>query len=326
MDTETLEKKIKAYTKKDTVRLELLNDLILAYSKSNPNKSIEIAEEALVLAELLDDKALLAKTCHATGTSHKHIGNFDEAVRLIEKALAINRASLNDKATAANLLELGDILRNKSEYARSKEYLEESLKIFQEINDVDGIARVFNLIGNVGLAISDYSAAMEYYNKAIKQFEKIGNLLQMAGTLSNLGGVYYFTGDYPKALEQFHKALRINEKEGNKIWELANLGNIGNIYYELSDYQKALEYFEKALEISVETNSRYGIAYCNSNIGSVYAAMLENTKALEYYQKDLQISSEIGNKLEIATVNLNIGKFILNNPCMLNQLNIIIDL
>lgn len=307
MDLETLEKENESYHKQDAVKLKLLINLIKAYVKSDPAKSIQAGDQAVALAEMLNDNDLLAGTYNSLAASHKNTGNFDEAVRLLEKALSINRASGNDNGTATDLLELGDIARSVSEFAKSRKYLEESLVIFQRMNNNDGISRVYNLLGNVYLGISDFSASMEYYQKAIRLREQTGEFSQMAGTLSNLGIVYSITGDYPKSLEQFHKALSINEKTGNKIWMLANLGNIGAIYFELSEYTKALENFKRAYQISIDINNKYGSEGSLLNMGSVYKILSDNEKAMECFQEALKISKEIDDKNGTANCFLNMG-------------------
>ena len=109
MDLETLEKENESYHKQDAVKLKLLINLIKAYVKSDPAKSIQAGDQAVALAEMLNDNDLLAGTYNSLAASHKNTGNFDEAVRLLEKALSINRASGNDNGTATDLLELGDV-------------------------------------------------------------------------------------------------------------------------------------------------------------------------------------------------------------------------
>lgn len=308
MNIELLENELRSYTKQDEIRLQILLKLSSSYSRSDPDKCIETAQQAIDLAGLLEIPQLLAKAFYYKAVSHKNKGEYDTAVAFLEKSVIINQDEMNEPEIAADFLELGDIYRMKNDFEKSKENLYRSLELYEKLKDDSGIARAYSLLGNIYLVKSDYSGSAEFYEKAIVILERIGDQERMAGTLSNLGGVYYFTGDYPKAIEQFQKALTINEKAGNKLWMLANLGNSGNIYFELADYDKALEYFNRAYELGKELGNNYSIIGTLSNIGSVYVKLSDDEKALEYYQKALQVANETGDKHYIAEDLYNIGE------------------
>lgn len=308
MNIEILEKENEAYGRQDAQKLEMLINLSSVYSKTNPDKCIETVNQGIDLAEVLGFPVSQAKLYFYKSLAYKNKGEYDTALGMIEKALAINKVQQNEPGVAADFLELGDIYRMKSELDRSKESLDMALSIFEKLQDKSGIARVYSLSGNVYLMKSDFPRTEEYYIKALDILEQTGEHERMAGTLSNLGGVYYFTGDYPKAIEQFQKALSINEKTGNKLWILANLGNTGNIYYELTDYNKALEYFHKAYELATEIDNKYSNISSLSNIGRVYVKLSDDEKALEYFQKALQLGYESGDNHNTATDLYSIGE------------------
>jgi len=313
LNIEILEKENEAYSKQDAKKLEMLINISSVYSKTNPYKCIETVNQGIDLAELLGLPVRQAKLYFYKALAYKNKGEYDTALGMIEKALAINKVQQNEPGVAADFLELGDIYRMKSELDRSKESLDKALSIFEKLQDKSGIAKVYSLSGNVYLMKSDFPRTEEYYIKALEILEQTGEHERMAGTLSNLGGVYYFTGDYPKAIEQFQKALSINEKTGNKLWMIANLGNTGNIYYELKEYKKSLEYFERTLDIGIEIDNKYSVINSLSNIGNVYAKSSEDDKAIEYYQRALQISTETGDKILRSTDLFNIGNLDLKN-------------
>ncbi len=84
----------------------------------------------------------------------------------------------------------------------------------------------------------DYPAALKYYFKSLKIKEEVGELNSISGTLANIGIVYDIQSDYPKALEYYFKSLEISEKSKNYLSVSKTLGNIGNVYFNQSDFEK----------------------------------------------------------------------------------------
>jgi len=202
---------------------------------------------------------------------------------------------------------LGNVYWKLSDYPKALEYYSKALHINEEIENKEGIGSNLVNIGLVYSNLSDYPKALEYYGKSLLILEEIGHKQFQANALGNIGNVYRSLSDYPKALEYYSKALHINEEIGRKNGIAINLGNIGSVYWNLSDYLKALEYHLKALHIHEEIGNESGIARNLGNIGIVYIELSDYTKALDCHSKSLQIYEEIGNKHGIAGNVVNIG-------------------
>lgn len=308
MDTEQFEKELLLNPDPDEKRYNILVSIVRANSRSNPSKSIAAAEEAIAIAEKLNNPELLAKIYNVKSSAHISKGEYDEAYALSEKEAEIWRSSGNKKGIAEALLNMGDACRNKADMKNAQKLLNESLSLFEEFGVISGIGRVYALLGSVKLMTSDYSDATKYYIDAINIFEETGDTSRIAGTISNLGGVYYFTGDYPRALEQYQKALTINEQTGNIMWAIANIGNIGNIYTDLGNYSRAIEYFEKSLTLAEQIEYSHGLLNTLSNIGTVYELMDEFEKALSFHERGLVVARELGNTRDIANEIQCIGR------------------
>lgn len=302
-----------AYQAQNEKKLQILLKLSSAYSATDADKCLETSRQAIDLAGILKLPHLLAKAFYYKSVAHKNKGEFDKALNVLNESIKINQTDQNESEIAAFYLELGDIYRMKNDFESSKENLYKALELFEKQNDNEGIARAYSLLGNIYLVQSDFTRSAEFYEMAMVIFERTDDHQRMAGTLSNLGGVYYYTGDYPKAIEQFQKALTINEKAGNKLWMIANLGNAGNIYFELSDYEKALECFHKAYDLGTELNNNFSKIGTLSNIGSVYVKLSDDEKALEYYLKALQMANETGDYHNITDDLYNLGELYLRH-------------
>ncbi len=300
------------YLKQDIGKLKLLNVLTLNYQNADPTKGIESGEQAIALAQILNNQLLLAEAYNNKGLNHLVIGDNPTAMELFEKALAINQTLKNNFGIAHNNFNIGNIIINEGDSKKAKEYFEHSLKLFESVPDKAGIAKSYRALASVFLNLYDYPNVLEYSQKAFDISEQLGDKNSMAICLGKKGTVYYIQSDYPTALEYFQKALTLQEQIGNKRGSVHFLGNIGNIYASLSKFNQALEYLQKAYEINAQIGDKSGMASNLSNIGGAYAGLNDYPKALENLEKALAINEQIGDKSGMAVNLSNIGKIYIN--------------
>ncbi|MGC1120327.1 MAG: tetratricopeptide repeat protein [Candidatus Methanofastidiosia archaeon] len=186
-----------------------------------------------------------------------------------------------------------------------RKVLEESLDF---INDKERMARICNSLGTIIVNLGEWDKALNYYEKSLRIFEDIGDIHGMAMTYCNIGAVYYQEGEWDKALECHEKDLRISKELGNKHDIALAYGNLGLVYHGKGELDKALECHEKCLEVSEKAGDTYGMAMAYGNLGLVYYDNGELDKALEYHKKDLEIYEEMGDTHGIARAYCNLGE------------------
>lgn len=168
------------------------------------------------------------------------------------------------------------------------------MKVYEELNDKNGITSCFNNIGTVYGNLGDYPRAMEFNLKSLAIAEDLGDKSGISYSYNNIGILYFDQGDYAKSLEYYSKSLKIDEELGDKNGVSYSLNNIGVIYKNQKDYSNALAYYQKSLKIKDELADKSGMIRSYNNIGSVYRFQHEYSKAYQYYQKSLELNKEVG--------------------------------
>ena len=97
----------KTYRKADTVRVKLLTDLARRYYAIAPVQGVAYAEEAILLAEKLGEKTLLAGAYSAKGTNKMGLAEYTGALDFYQKALTINEQEGNRQGVANNYNNIG---------------------------------------------------------------------------------------------------------------------------------------------------------------------------------------------------------------------------
>lgn len=262
---------LKQHPQEDTIRLNLLNEIVYAYHTIDPSKGLATADEAIVLAKKINHPVKLAGTYSNKGVNYWAKGEDSMAMLMYQTALTLHRNN----------------------------------------NNLSGVARMYNNIGLLYFNQSDYYKAISFHQNALDILQELKDTSRITGALNNIGVDYQYLADYPKALGYFLQALHIYEKTGDPQaygTGLANTNaNIGLIYKNLEQYNSALQYQQKALTIYEQLNNRQGIANTYGNIGVLYDKMSQTQQAIDYFMKALAINKELGNHRKIASDMTNAG-------------------
>lgn len=143
---------------------------------------------------------------------------------------------------------------------------------------------------------------------AVKLFENLEHLEGQMRALNLLGISYFYFGRYEQSLSYFTQALRIARDIGNSVREASILNNIGEIHRQLEQYREALVYYEEAFAMSESLNNLDNVAGILLNMGHVYHSLNQDIKALNIYQESLKYSRELGDMIKLGEVLNSIGK------------------
>ncbi len=197
-------------------------------------------------------------------------------------------------------------------------YGAESLRIAEELNNLKGMARGFNVIGAHYWAMGDYKMALDYflqalkpidlYHQTISQVEKDKSKLIESSIIGNIGVIYHEQGNYAKALEYHFKGLDIYIERKNKRLISLTLSNIASANEKMKNYEKALDYHNQSLKLKKELKDTLGISSSYYYIGLVHSGLSQIDSALYYYDKSLKLKQQISDKHGLARLYNQIGK------------------
>ena len=226
-------------------------------------------------------------------------GDYDNGIDYYSQSLEIFEEMGNKEGIASSLNNLGAIYKVQGNYAKAIDYFTQNLKISEEIGNKRGIAASLNNIGLIFQELGDYSKALDYFTQSLKINEEMGDKKGIGTTLNNIGINNQMQGDYAKAIDYYTQSLKIHEEIGD-IAEIApSLNNIGMIYKEQGNYDNAIDYYNQSIKINEEVGDRKVVAASLIFIGNIYENQGDYTKALEYGSRALSIAQEIGATVRI---------------------------
>ncbi|WP_455143150.1 tetratricopeptide repeat protein [Candidatus Hodarchaeum mangrovi] len=145
-------------------------------------------------------------------------------------------------------------------------------------------------------------------NHCLKIFEEIDNREGIASTLQSIALAFGIKGEIPKEIEYLQQSLKIYRELGIHSEIANLLLRIGVLlFHYMSKPKEGFKFLNEAYELSESLNDQSGAAVTLSFIGNMYTWLGELDRALKLLQRSLILSERIGNTESLAFTLNNIG-------------------
>lgn len=185
------------------------------------------------------------------------LGRHDDAVAVLEKALAACRAIGDRDGAADALFHLGITFHRVQRMDRAWSCLQESLALATQRGNKPAIARVPMILGNIALQQERYQDAQVYLCDALRLQRELGNRRRSAVALCNLANLAHQRGDCGQAHALFQEAIDIAQEVGDAF----NLARIYRFHGACvgagGDYASAWKLLTRATELVRQTGDRH---------------------------------------------------------------------
>lgn len=231
--------------------------------------------------------------------------NPDSTAVYLTLATTYVEQSKDKKLQARALLSTANHLQNLTLFEKSIKVNHEAIKIYEELNDNQGLASAYNTLGvtykkNSGdnkHVVPFSRKALAYENKALEYYKLADDKEGFLRVYSNIGIIHRDLEEYKLAEEAFLTGLRIAKEQGIESYSVgilhANLSQIYLDYYK--EYDKAIDLLQKALVIYEKNGIRTSQEHAYRNLSYNYSAKKEYQTAIKYANKAVEIALEVKN-------------------------------
>ncbi len=238
---------------------------------------------------------------------HSLISKYDTALQILQRAFTI-ATNTKDAKNIINIHNLkGNILLDKGNYQEAIGCYKTVLKLSNEINYYDGIAKGYANLGVGYYLIGDYTKAIDFYNEAIPKLELANDSVTLATLTSNLSSFYQLVGDFQMAIEVCKKSLSYTNKDDHVAQARIKI-NLGRNYTELQDHSKALIYYKDALALTKKNGNIRNRITAYNNIGTTYVKLGYFNKGIESLEKGLSLAKSHKMESDVAYLKFYIAK------------------
>jgi predicted ATPase/DNA-binding CsgD family transcriptional regulator len=227
-------------------------------------------------------------------------GCLKEGRAFLKRALAIHEGIttvVRAKALQAQA-ELGFLLGDIKEIEL---LCNESLELFQELENKHGAAAALHMLGAVSLAKSDYTTARRLFEKALELFQQVGDIWRKARTLTQLGRIFTHQGEYGRArslLEEsltYFRSLGDKNRIGYSCYLLARV-----LFLAQEDSKEAHTLAEESLTLFRQAKVEWLVGFALSLIGQLALQEGDITRANGLAEESAMLFNKIGHQQGIC--------------------------
>jgi predicted ATPase/DNA-binding SARP family transcriptional activator len=171
-----------------------------------------------------------------------------------------------------------------------------------------GRARALHCGGALALRQADRQATIPLLTESLAIFEEAGDRQGVADVLERMGVFSYAVGDFAGSRRYFQESLAIFRELDDKPgmgWTLSDLGMVAHIE---EDYDGARTFLEEALNHLREWDDRLGLAYALNNLGQLMRLEGNYARAQALLEESLGAAREVGHKPFIGWALLCLGE------------------
>jgi tetratricopeptide (TPR) repeat protein len=181
-------------------------------------------------------------------------------------------------------------------YDPAMEVIQESLAIFEALQDTYGLASSNYGLGRIYIEQGDMQAARQPTERALEWGRRCGDRYLISLILDSLVLIEVSDGNYARALEHNWSGLQIS-RELDDPWLLsAMLREAGNLAQIMGELPEAIGLFKESNSLSSQLGLMGDYARTSYNLGVMYARQGEHLTAETYLTEALALFKQLDNR------------------------------
>lgn len=227
------------------------------YARGNTHAAERYFQQALRWAEHTGDRAEQGKVLSDYGELQRNRTKLDEAIELLDRALAIHEQLGDLRMQAVTLKSSGEAHGRQGDFDIAMDHYGRALELYGRLEDRSGEADLLNKIGSLEFNRGNYENAISQFRKALPMHRKLGNRSMEAEDLNDMAISCNYRKRPRRALKLLDEAIAIHHQLGNYRLEALAISNRAAAFYALgehdpSDYEKAVIEARKSRDLARE--------------------------------------------------------------------------
>ena len=241
-----------------------------------------------------------ARALSALGIMAHGQGNLLKAPPYFEESLALYRQLGDSDGVALCLYGLGRLAIRQQDYARSRRLLTESLAVAEAAGLSYHRPYTINMLAALSIAEGNYAEAHARYQEALADARSLHNLSLIAFILTGYGELARLQGDYELAARLYREAMAVAEELHQKPRRVMLLHNLAHVVLHNGAIRQARQLFVQCLSLGMELPDRENFGMCLLGLGGVATLEGDLARAVRLFGAGEQVLASIGATLAPA--------------------------
>ena len=195
---------------------------------------------------------------------------------------------------------IGALASAQGDYPAARQFLEQSLSLYEDLDDQPGIAASLNALAISACDRGDYTSAQSNFERSLACWRLLPDRLALARCLHNLANVVKVRGDYARARWALSEAREIFEELGDGSGAAWSINQQGDIALAQGDIVTARELYECALGAFRDAGDPWGSARSLTDLAYIDCDRGDHAAAHAACREALEIFAGLGNRRGMA--------------------------
>jgi len=269
--------------------------------------SQKAAASAIARADELGSRLILAQALGVESWAWMNLGYVDKAIEDDRRAHDLNAAAGDTHAAAQNLHGIGAYQEHQGDYAEARKSLEAAIAEFRRDGAQWDIASCSVHLGELAYDTGDLEQARSYFEEALRIQRSLNDLRGVSSDLDNVGNIDLGTGRLALAQQMKEEALRGYQQIGDRRGAAIVLFNLGQVLYQRGDLSGAEQSYQQAIQLQRAISHKGGLAYSLTGLAEAKTAHDQLDEALVSAQESLKIREEIKEEVRVAESDVTLA-------------------
>lgn len=225
---------------------------------------------------------------------------------VIDSLQALLQTERRDTARANIYNQLSFLYLNRNADT-SLHYAQQAMTLAQTSHSVLLESAILNNIALVFQQIGDNVRALDFLLQSLKKAESINDRKRMSSAMLNIGNICSELGDKRGSMVYFRKALEIRQQLKDDRGVAACLLNIGDAYEKLDILDSARIFTIMANDLATRISHKALWGISTGNLGNIYVKRGEPAIAMSYYRSAIPVLMTAGNLASVCEFSLGIA-------------------
>lgn len=291
----------------DKERLNLLTRIVDEARDTDPQISIEYADDALSLARRMKDDEQYIEILLLLGDAYNNARDRESALETYEQAIDRSEDVNYMRGKAEALNNIARVYSDSRDYEKALDFADQSIELAREIKNEKIQSDALSVKGNILRWMGRNDEAIVVLNQALAIAGRLEDKATIGRVNLGLGQIYSSRGEFSTAITYFENAREIREEIGDTYGAAVALTNMANMYFQTADYDGALKAFRNAITFWEKVNRPRNVAVCLTGIAVIYDVLQQYENSAETYEKVLEINLEMKDSIDIANTYNNMS-------------------
>ncbi|HEY0638942.1 MAG TPA: tetratricopeptide repeat protein [Pseudonocardiaceae bacterium] len=272
--------------------------------------ALALHERARRAAADAGDAAAEAAALGELGRVHSRVGNFDQAIDHLTRALAAGAWADQPDRSAGAMNSLAIVHARLGRFDDAGRYFAEALAVYRRTGNRASAGKALGNLGIVNAELGRYPVAVAHFEQALDLARAVGDRTGEGEALGNLAHVNALLGRLDAAVRRHHEGLVLVRAAGDRAAEGRMLASLGAVLTRLG-HPDAGPHLHSALTIAESAGDRAAGAEALSYLGTFHLHTGAPRQALDHQTRSLAAARAIGDRSVETMALIGLGHALL---------------